>query len=240
MVRNPCMLPLFAATLASAVIHAQPLVVVELFTSEGCSSCPAADRVLAELTDDPRVAALGFHVDYWDRLGWPDALASQRFTQRQQDYGRVFRRDGVYTPQVVVNGAAQCVGSQRTTVHALVDAAASQATAPALAIEVKAVARALRVDVTNATPGQTFIVALVENHVVRPIGRGENSGRTLTHERAVRAMTSTPLTSASATVELTMPAALGSGDFDVVAFEQDPHTMHIARATQLLEIPHAP
>src|ERR1700736_1842766 len=91
-------------------------IVVELFTSQGCSSCPPADALLAELAQRPDVIALGFHIDYWDDLGWKDPLSSPAATARQRDYARQFGRRQVYTPQLVVDGAEEAVGSDRAAV----------------------------------------------------------------------------------------------------------------------------
>ena len=92
---------------------AEPRAVVELFTSQGCSSCPPADKVIGDLAKDPSVIALSMPIDYWDYLGWKDTLADARFSARQQAYSRVRGDRGVYTPQVIVNGAANLIGSDR-------------------------------------------------------------------------------------------------------------------------------
>src|SRR6185295_6297026 len=86
-------------------------IVVELFTSQGCSSCPPADRLLSTLRSDPRVVPLAFHVDYWNYIGWTDPFSSARWSQRQQAYARAFASNRIYTPQLVVNGTSECVGS---------------------------------------------------------------------------------------------------------------------------------
>src|SRR4029079_5576041 len=91
--------------------HAEPKAVVELFTSQGCSSCPPADKVLGELANDPSVVALSMPIDYWDYLGWKDTLADSRFTARQKAYSQVRGDREVYTPQVVVNGSVHVIGS---------------------------------------------------------------------------------------------------------------------------------
>src|SRR6476620_3682028 len=93
--------------------HAEPRAVVELFTSQGCSSCPPADRILGELAKDPTLIALSLPIDYWDYLGWKDTLADARFSARQKAYSQVRGDREVYTPQVVVNGSAHVVGSDR-------------------------------------------------------------------------------------------------------------------------------
>src|SRR5438270_1208605 len=100
---------------------ADPRAVVELFTSQGCSSCPAADKVLGELAKDPNVIALSLPIDYWDYLGWKDTLADSRFTARQKAYSRVRGDRDVYTPQVVVNGAAHVIGSDRGRIEGAID-----------------------------------------------------------------------------------------------------------------------
>src|SRR5258708_34717196 len=115
----------------AAVVSAQGRipVVVELFTSEGCSSCPPADNVLTQLDQRQPVAgveviALSEHVDYWDSLGWKDRFSSPLFSARQEEYGRLFRVDSVYTPQVVVNGQAQALGSDADSVQEAIRAVA--------------------------------------------------------------------------------------------------------------------
>jgi hypothetical protein len=97
--------------------HAEPRAVVELFTSQGCSSCPPADKVIGDLAKDPSVIALSMPIDYWDYLGWKDTLADARFSARQQAYSRVRGDRGVYTPQVVVNGSAHLIGSDRAGIE---------------------------------------------------------------------------------------------------------------------------
>src|SRR6059036_991639 len=94
----------------------RPPVVVELFTSEGCSSCPPADAFLGELAQRPDIVALAFHVDYWDYIGWKDPYASPLTTQRQHDYAAALHLHMVYTPQMVVDGRADVVGSERSDV----------------------------------------------------------------------------------------------------------------------------
>ncbi|HXW20054.1 MAG TPA: DUF1223 domain-containing protein, partial [Roseiarcus sp.] len=91
--------------------------VVELFTSQGCSSCPPADRILAELTRDPNVLAMSFPVDYWDYIGWKDTLAEPTHAQRQEAYAKASGRGQVYTPQAIVNGLADAVGSDRRQIE---------------------------------------------------------------------------------------------------------------------------
>src|SRR5436190_23621454 len=101
--------------------HAEPRAVVELFTSQGCSSCPPADQIIGELAKDPSVIALSLPIDYWDYLGWKDTLADSRFTARQKAYSNMRGDREVYTPQVVVNGSLHVVGSDRAAIDDAID-----------------------------------------------------------------------------------------------------------------------
>src|ERR1700749_4996537 len=100
--------------------HADPRAVVELFTSQGCSSCPPADKIIGELAKDPSVVALSMPIDYWDYLGWKDTLADSRFSARQRAYSRMRGDREVYTPQVVVNGEAHVIGSDRAGIESAI------------------------------------------------------------------------------------------------------------------------
>src|SRR5271170_1242603 len=101
--------------------HADPRAVVELFTSQGCSSCPPADKIIGELAKDPSVLALSMPIDYWDYLGWKDTLADARFSARQKAYSQMRGDRDVYTPQVVVNGSVHLIGSDRAGIESAID-----------------------------------------------------------------------------------------------------------------------
>jgi hypothetical protein len=182
---------------ASAVA---PIVVAELFTSEGCSSCPPADTVLQELAAGTlvpgvRVVALSEHVDYWDHLGWRDPFSSRAFSDRQSDYdARVFHANSIYTPQLVVDGRAGMVGSDRAAVVKAVQAAARAAKAP-IAIEARrpAGARTLKATVTVSVPPalarsepSDLVLLVIEGGLASQVRAGENGGRRLTHTGVVR------------------------------------------------------
>src|SRR5580704_13850216 len=181
---------------------ARTIVVVELFTSEGCSSCPPADDVLSQLLrrqpiPGVEVLALGEHVDYWDRLGWRDPFSSAAFTTRQSEYeAKVFRTKSIYTPQLVVDGQLERVGSDLDVVQRAIRQAGE---APKAAVDVtishETDAR-LRVDVHVDVPPELIIhdtadvlVAVTEDHLMTEVRRGENRGRTLKHSAVVRSLT---------------------------------------------------
>jgi hypothetical protein len=162
-------------------------VVVELFTSEGCSSCPPADAFLGELAQRPNVVPLAFHVDYWDYIGWKDPYANPAFTQRQHEYAAALGLHMVYTPQMVVDGRADVVGSERGSVEAALGKAAA---APKLALSIEKDAAGYRVVIPAAAPPAdgpaTVWLALFESERETSVKRGENGGRTLKEYNIVR------------------------------------------------------
>ncbi len=173
---------------AGAAIKAEPLAVIELFTSQGCSSCPAADKLLSELKNDPNVIALSLPIDYWDYLGWKDTLAIPGHTSRQKAYSRMRGDREVYTPQVVINGVAQALGSSREDIEKAV--AKSREAAHPLSVPVELAQAENRVTVTlpskpGSEAGEVWLCP-VSGTVPVGIGRGENRGRTITYTNVVR------------------------------------------------------
>ncbi len=177
---------LFAATLLAlgtggpAPQPSSP-VLVELFTSEGCSSCPPADALLSRLQADPRIVALAYHVDYWDSLGWKDPFASAAFTGRQREHAARFDRGRLYTPQMVVDGAQGFVGSDEGA--ALRSIAAGR---PKPGLRLSVLGNRLGVDADAAGEIATVWLALAEDGLESRVLRGENAGRALRHDGVVR------------------------------------------------------
>lgn len=167
---------------------AAPPVVVELFTSQGCSSCPPADALLGELSKRPDVLALGFHVDYWDYIGWKDPYASKFSTKRQKQYAQSFNLSFVYTPQMVVNGVAESVGSDRAGVESAVEKVkAHPAAHPSLALERRSDGGLLvHVGAAETKRPATVWLACFERQKSTAVPRGENAGSTLTNYHIVR------------------------------------------------------
>ena len=163
-------------------------VVVELFTSQGCSSCPPADALLGDLSKRSDVLALGFHVDYWDYIGWKDPYASKLATKRQKQYAESFKLSFVYTPQMVVNGAAESVGSDRSSVEAAVEKAKTRAGAhPPLVLERRPDGGLLvHVGAAEAKRPATVWLACFDRQRSTAVPRGENAGSTLTNYHIVR------------------------------------------------------
>jgi len=159
-------------------------VVVELFTSQGCSSCPPADALLRELARRADVLALGFHISYWDRLGWKDPLSSEASTERQRTYARRLNGGQVYTPQIVVDGSGDLVGSNRAAVlKALSDVRPVAATAVTFAPDRRSVS-------VGAGPGSgSVLLVRFIRHQTTEVAAGENAGRILQDANGVRTLT---------------------------------------------------
>jgi hypothetical protein len=201
--------------------------VVELFTSEGCSSCPPADAVLADLARSPdrRVYPLAFHVDYWDGLGWPDRFASPENTSRQGTYERAFGLRGLYTPQMIVGGTEQFTGSDRGHADAAVVRALAHPGGLRLSVRVRATAAdtvTVDYDAPGAPAGSVLDIAVVAHSVSTSVAAGENAGKTLHHANVVRAFAAVTLKAPAGSVILTAHGALSSGDGEVIAYVQRP------------------
>jgi hypothetical protein len=182
-------LGLIAGLSPAASLAAERPVVVELFTSQGCSSCPPANAYLNELSKQRRdVLALAFHVTYWDRLGWKDPFSLQAATQRQDVYGRRFG-DGSYTPEIVVDGAAGMVGSARGDVGSAIENARRNGRTAAAVSVIRSGERVSVQVGAGSGSGRILLIGFDHEHTT-PIGRGENSGRTLTEANVVRSIRS--------------------------------------------------
>ncbi len=180
----------FAACLAPVAAEAADRpVVVELFTSQGCSSCPPANAYLNELARDRRdVLALAFHVTYWDRLGWKDPFSIEAATERQDRYGHRFG-DGSYTPEIVVDGLSSHVGSDRGDVGSAIEAAKRQSQT-ATNVDLKNDGHQLSIDVGSGSgSGRVLLIGFDHDHQTA-IRRGENGGRTLQESNVVRSIRS--------------------------------------------------
>lgn len=176
---------------ATGVVRAQqPVSVVELFTSQGCSSCPPADRILGEYAKRPDVLALSYHVDYWNYLGWADTFSKARFTERQQRYAVSFQRRGVYTPQAVINGQDHAVGSRRDDMDNMMAAHRELGASPAIPLVATRSDNDVRVQAqaTGGAKEATLWIVYFDKEKTVKILRGENRGKTITYHNVVRDM----------------------------------------------------
>ena len=172
--------------------HAEPRAVVELFTSQGCSSCPPADKIIGELAKDPSVIALSMPIDYWDYLGWKDTLADSRFSARQKAYSQTRGDRDVYTPQVIVNGSVHVIGSDRGKIDSAIGDTRKADGVMSVPVTVALAGKQINVSVaasgkSPAAHGEVWICS-VSKAVPIMIGRGENRGKEVTYHNVVRTL----------------------------------------------------
>jgi len=171
--------------------YADPRAVVELFTSQGCSSCPPADKIIGKLARDPSIVAISLPIDYWDYLGWKDTLADARFSARQKAYSRMRGDREVYTPQVVVNGSVHVIGSDLEGIESAISETAKNDGVMSVPVTLSQSGRQITVSVAAsgkspaAMHGEVWIGA-ISKAIPIAVGRGENSGRELTYYNVVR------------------------------------------------------
>ncbi len=248
-------------------------VVVELFTSEGCSSCPPADNVASQIVGasrdkNARVIVLAFHVDYWDYLGWPDRFSSKAATDRQREYADVLGNRGLYTPQMVVGGRREFVGSDSTRANHEITKAKTQTSkvtlttlsawktatstsqkptptptadaskTPPADLEVVLAVNALAQN-SPSTGEMRYLAAIVEDGLESKVTRGENAGHTLKHDAVVRTFQSGTISSKPLTVGLTLPKDVNRQRARVVTLVQDARTFAVLAAGES-PLPDAP
>jgi hypothetical protein len=171
--------------------HADPRAVVELFTSQGCSSCPPADKIIGELAKDPSIIAMSMPIDYWDYLGWKDTLADSRFSARQKAYSRMRGDRDVYTPQAVINGSLHVIGSDRESIENAIHATREEGGVMSIPVTMTQSGKQLTVSVAAASKapvaqhGEVWICS-ISKAVPISIGRGENRGQEITYHNVVR------------------------------------------------------
>ncbi len=202
-------------------------VIIELFTSQGCSSCPAADKNLTDLLsksalEGKQVFGLSFHVDYWNYIGWKDPYSSRVFTERQRNYADIMKLQSIYTPQMIINGKDEFVGSNKDKAEEVIKNASSKK--PVYVISVKQFSidgDLLKLSYSiDSDPGTEVInLAVVERTVENYVSRGENQGRKLHHDNVVVAFKTIPLEK-QGEIDMTIPA-LTLGKFSLVLYIQN-------------------
>jgi hypothetical protein len=233
---SACLLVLGAV---SAQANEQRPTVIELFTSQGCSSCPPADRLLNTLAERKDVIALTLAVSYWDYLGWKDTLASPEHNERQRRYAKKAGRPGVYTPQVIVNGLEHCVGSDPKAIEEAI--AKTAAAVASTRVDLSAERRGGRLAIVagdapegSAIRGARVLVMAAEREVSVAIQRGENAGERVTYSNVVRKITDAGRwTGQAATFDLPLDKVRGDNTDLLVVLLQDDKTGAIIAATQI-------
>ena len=215
-------------TLKKTKTEGKGFAVIELFTSEGCSSCPPADELVAriqkEIHDQP-VYILAFHVDYWNRLGWKDAFSSAEYSERQQQYARWLNLSSVYTPQIVVNGHTEFVGSEEGNLRGAIKNGLQKSAKTTLTltdIKVDGSKATLQYHVEGASNNSDVLVALIEKNAVTKVERGENGGRTLSHVQIVTQLKSVSLKgNGNGTENITLPHGFNPEKWELIGFVQN-------------------
>ena len=206
------------------LLATQP-VVVELFTSQGCSSCPPADALVRELRKQPNVIAIAYHVDYWNYLGWRDPFSSRDWTLRQMQYVHALHGDSAYTPEIVVDGAREVIGSNAFALKAAIEEASKHGSIA----DVKLTVDHGQANVETKSPraGLELIVVTTEDGVVTKIERGENRGLTQTSDAIARKLTRIQNVAAGVSSHR---VATDQQRGTVIALLQDPVTLRILAA----------
>lgn len=176
------------ASMASAADAVTPKGVVELFTSQGCSSCPKADAAFEKLAHDTSVIALSYHVDYWNYLGWKDTLSTPENTRRQYDYAAGLKRSNVYTPQAVVNGRMHLNGGDLRGIEQQIGALASDRQAPDVPITVTLDDDCIRIGIAPGRGDAHVVIAYFTPRLDVRIEKGENAGKTISYHNVVSSL----------------------------------------------------
>ncbi len=211
--------------------------VLELYTSQGCSSCPAADEVLSSIAamHNPRIIPIAFHVDYWNRLGWTDPFSKAVFSDRQRHYAAQFGTESIYTPQLIVNGTAEMVGSDTRKVEAAISRALTSAPAGSIAINrVTVTGQQVQVSCTAGehTAGQQLRVILLQHRAVTSVKAGENKNAELVNTNIARDLQQAVWSGSGASATLSLPVGLHPAECSIVVMLQDEATGRIAAVQQ--------
>lgn len=222
----------------SNTINGDGFVVLELFTSEGCSSCPPADELLAKVqreAGNKPIYVLAYHVDYWDHQGWRDAFSDADYSKRQYQYASKLAAQ-VYTPQVVVNGKTEFVGSNKSALNYAIESGLKGSSPANIKLQGKVVSgkMSLSYQVSGKSERDELTIAFIQKHAVREIKRGENEGRTLSHSQIVRSLQRYDLASAdSGQVNVFLPKDFESNGWEIIALLQDKGTKAIHAANRV-------
>ncbi len=210
------------------------LVLIELFTSEGCSSCPPADKLLSQYAAKNHVIALSFHVHYWDRLGWSDPYSDQKYTDRQRDYSQALNIRRIFTPQMIVDGTHSFVGSDKEEAERFIGKSENKTkeveiTITNITIDGNFCRFKYHLNETNKSTMVNF--ALTEDGLNQQVLRGENRGKLLKHNNVVRAFKAVSSPKKSDEVLLRIPEDANKCKMQVVVYTQKVKTMEVTGAS---------
>lgn len=218
---------------SKSINNADGIVVLELFTSQGCSSCPSADEVLTKyvLANQPNIFPLAFHVDYWNYIGWKDPFSKAQYSEKQREYAKIFNSRSVYTPQLVINGKHELVGSAESKIDAIVkkeSAFKTNSQIKILTCKLSANQLFVEVETSEINKNSKINYALVKKKEFTKIKRGENNGLAQTNYNIVFDFKTSIENSATFDFEDNKKPA----DFKVIAYIQNKNTRAISAATK--------
>jgi hypothetical protein len=197
------------------------VAVVELFTSEGCSSCPPAEKVMSKLHDEFKDACfLEFHVDYWNYLGWKDEYSNKAYSQRQQDYAQTFGIGSIYTPQAIINGSKEMVGSDNEKLRSTIEQYLKQKEAVNLELKAEAASKSVTVSYHAGSAEGLLNIALIRLHAQTNVKKGENSGKKLVHTNVVSAFKTISLEGKPGNITIELPEGLSPNDCHIIGYVQ--------------------
>jgi len=212
--------------------------VIELFTSEGCSSCPPADDLVAKIEKESAgkpVYILAYHVDYWNRLGWKDQFSSADFSKRQNDYANYLHLQSVYTPQIVVNGKTEFVGSEEGTLRNAIKTNLQKGSSAQLSLNVLNLDQK-RADIKYTAEGAdkntVLLIAVLQKNAQTKVLSGENGVHTLSHVQIVRKLQEVKLNENGGTAKVFLPAGFDSKGWEIIGFLQNTSTGAVIAAAK--------
>lgn len=212
------------------------LVVLELFTSQGCSSCPPADALLAEYAEahNEHIIPLSFHVDYWNRLGWADPFSNKLYSERQQWYSQYLHNESIYTPQLIVNGRKETVGNNRNAVKKLVQDELLVEKPAAILVEAVSIDKNLvrfHYKAANINRNDLLNIALVQKQATTHIKAGENNGLTITNHNIVRSFATQAISNEGEGV-INLPVSFIASEYALVLYVQNKNDLSITAAAR--------
>jgi len=225
---------------AAEETHVQEPVIVELFTSQGCSSCPPADRLLSKIATwsdqhQTPVYCLSFHVDYWNYLGWTDPYSDRQFSERQRTYASAFKSRRVYTPQMIVGGQTEFVGMRSADAQKAINKGLETKSESTVSLTLKRSPDGKRHQVEyvvrGADPDSVLNIALVQREAKNEVPKGENAGKDLAHANVVRSFQTVALVRPSGQIEMLLPQGMDIDSARIIAYVQNRRTMKIRGAT---------
>jgi hypothetical protein len=210
----------------SSKAEGKGFAVLELFTSEGCSSCPPADEVLAKLQQETKgkdVYLLAYHVDYWNRLGWKDIFSNAGFSKRQVQY-QSWLGSQIYTPQLIINGKAEFVGSDESAIRNTIESELAAYPVAKLTLHARQDGEVLKVDyqVAGVVNGGSLLIAIIQKNAQTKVEHGENAGRTLSHVQIVHKLQHEPLVvKGDGHTVVALPKGFNAKNWEVLGWIQD-------------------